>query len=50
MLATIDFIARRVMAWPLALIGIVCVQLGGGLIHTAAWVADIDVNNEDEYL
>jgi hypothetical protein len=37
-------IVRRIFAWPLTLIGIVFVQLGGGLLHLAAWILDIDVS------
>jgi len=51
MLSRVEHWVRRfIFAWPFALIGIVFVQLGGGCIHLAAFIADIDVNDDEAHL
>jgi hypothetical protein len=41
---TANKIVRRIFAWPLTLIGVALVQLGGGLLQVAAWILDIDTS------
>jgi len=51
MLSRVEHWVRRfIFAWPFALIGIVFVHVGGGCIHLAAFIADIDVSNDEEWL
>ena len=35
---------RRVFAWPLVLVGVGFVQLGGWMICAGAWAMDFDVS------
>lgn len=38
---TLNFIVRRIVAWPVLGIGVTLVEVGGWLIRTAAWCIDI---------
>jgi hypothetical protein len=40
MLSLLNFIVRLLFAWPLMLIGIVLVHLGGGFLILAQWCID----------
>jgi hypothetical protein len=35
---------RRLFAWPFALIGIILVSSGGGLLLVSSWILDIDTS------
>ncbi len=50
MLQTLDLYGRRVIAWPLAMVGVVFSLLSEGLIRLAAWIVGIDPDAEDEWL
>lgn len=41
----LDFITRRIIAWPALAIGFALTMIGGWLICAAAWLTD----NEDLY-
>jgi hypothetical protein len=46
----IDRFARRCVAWPLAILGLLLTWGAEGCIYAAAWLADIDVECDDEWL
>ena len=46
----IDFYARRAVAWPLALLGLLLTELSALLITAAAWVADVDPQDDEQSL
>jgi hypothetical protein len=46
----IDFYARRCVAWPLAILGLLLTWISEGLIRTAAWLADVDPQNDEQSL
>lgn len=50
MLAAIDLFARRIVAWPLALIGLALSFVSEGLIYAAAWLVGIDPSDDNSYL
>lgn len=50
LLLAIDWYARRAVAWPLALAGLLFTYVSEGLINAAAWVADVDTKDDDESL
>jgi hypothetical protein len=41
----LNFIVRRIFAWPLVIVGTSFVALGGAMIRGAAWAIDLDVSN-----
>lgn len=46
----IDWWARRCVAWPLALAGMMLTWVSEALILAAAWVADIDPDDDEAHL
>ena len=50
MFRLLDLTGRRLIAWPLALTGLGLTYLSGGLIHLAAWVRGIDVDDDSQVL
>ena len=46
----IDFYARRLVAWPLALLGLLLTELSALLINTAAFIADVDPADDSQSL
>lgn len=49
-MTAINYYARRCIAWPLALVGLVCSFLSEGLIRSAAWLADVDPDDDEQSL
>jgi hypothetical protein len=47
---TLDFYARRMVAWPLALLGLLLTWISEGCIRTAAWLADVDPADDQQSL
>jgi hypothetical protein len=43
MFATVSLAARRMVAWPVVIVGATIVHFGGMLIVAGAWLIDIDV-------
>lgn len=50
MIATLDLIGRRCIAWPMALVGLALSLIAKGLILSAAWLVGIDPDNEEQTL
>lgn len=50
MIAALDLIGRRCLAWPLALVGLALTLIAEGMIRASAWLVGIDPNNEDQTL
>jgi hypothetical protein len=49
-IAAIDKFGRRCVAWPMALAGLALCFIAEGLIRSAAWIAGVDVEDEDAVL
>lgn len=49
MLRTLDTIAKRCIAYPIAIIGHGLTILASVLLHTAAWLLDIPIPEDDAY-
>jgi hypothetical protein len=41
----IDLIIRRIVAWPLIIVGAGLVSFGGEFIRLGAWIVNIDVSD-----
>jgi len=47
MLTWVDYLARRIVAFPLVGLGYLLTTIAEGLIRAGAWIADIPVEDED---
>ena len=47
MIAAIDLWARRLVAWPLVLIGMVLTAMAACLILTGAWLVNVNLESDE---